>query len=59
MALPSVKPLPLYRPRDPQATDQWRLTDEHFETFLQVHDERLHAKRGFWGARCSADIETP
>jgi hypothetical protein len=39
---------PLYRPRDPQATDLWRLLDQHFETFQQVYDERFAAQYGFW-----------
>ena len=26
-----VEPLPLYRPRDPQASDLWRLMDQHFD----------------------------
>ena len=38
----------LYRPRDPQASDLWRLIDEHFDTFQQVYDERYQAKYGFW-----------
>jgi len=33
MAADCVHPLPLYRPRDPQASDLWRLMDGHFETF--------------------------
>jgi hypothetical protein len=40
--------LPLYRPRDPRATDLWRLIDQHFETFRQVYNERFQAKYGFW-----------
>jgi len=43
-----VEPLPLYRPRDPQASDLWRLLDQHFETFQQVYDERFAARYGFW-----------
>jgi len=43
-----VDPLPLYRPRDPRASDLWRLMDQHFETFQQVYDERFQAKYGFW-----------
>jgi len=31
-----VKPLPLYKPRNPQESDLWRLLDRHFETFQQV-----------------------
>ena len=45
---PCVKPLDLYRPRDPQASDLWRLMDEHFETFQQVYDERFAVKYGYW-----------
>jgi hypothetical protein len=41
-------PLPLYRPRDPQASDLWQLLDQHFATFQQVYDERYQAKYGFW-----------
>jgi len=48
MDLPCPKPLPLYRPRDPRASDLWRLLDQHFETFRQVYDERYQAKYGFW-----------
>ena len=43
-----VEPLPLYRPRDPQASDLWRLLDQHFDSFQQVYDERFAAKYGFW-----------
>ena len=48
MAAACVHPLPLYRPRDPQASGLWRLMDRHFETFQQVYDERFQAKYGFW-----------
>ncbi len=48
MTAACVEPLPLYRPRDPQASDLWRLLDQHFETFQQVYDERFQAKYGFW-----------
>ena len=48
MTAACVEPLPLYRPRDPQASDLWRLLDQHFETFQQVYDERFAAKYGFW-----------
>ena len=48
MTPPPVEPLPLYRPRDPQASDLWRLMDRHFPTFQQLYDERFQAKYGFW-----------
>ena len=48
MAEPCTKPLPLYRPRDPRASDLWCLIDEHFETFQQVYDERFQDKYGYW-----------
>jgi hypothetical protein len=48
MASPCIVPLDLYRPRDPQASDLWRLMDEHFDTFQQVYDERFAAKYGYW-----------
>ena len=40
MATVCVEARPLYRPRDPQASDLWRLLDEHFDSFQQVYDER-------------------
>ena len=48
MVAPCVKPLPLYRPRDPRASELWRLIDEHFETFRQVYDDRYQSKYGYW-----------
>jgi ribosomal protein S27E len=48
MAVPCTKPPVLYRPRDPRASDLWRLIDEHFDSFQQVYDERFQAKYGFW-----------
>ena len=39
---------PLYRPRDPRASDPWRLMDRHFETFQRVYDARFQAKYGYW-----------
>ena len=35
-------------PAIPQASDLWRLLDQHFETFQQVYDERFAAQYGFW-----------
>jgi ribosomal protein S27E len=43
-----VAPLPLYRPRDPRASDLWRLLDRHFETFQRVYEQQFQAKYGFW-----------
>ena len=43
-----VEPRPLYRPRDPQASDLWRVLDEHFDSFQQVCDQRYQAKYGYW-----------
>ena len=48
MGLPCLKPLPLYRPRDPQASDLWRLLDGHSEAFREVYTEGFQAKYGFW-----------
>ena len=48
MTATCVHPLPLYRPRDPQASPLWRLMDRHFETFRRVYDERFQAKYGYW-----------
>ena len=41
-------PLPLYRPRDPQASDLWRLMDRYFDPFQRVYDEWFQAKYGYW-----------
>ena len=43
-----VEPLPLCRRRDLQASELWRLLDQHFETFQPVYDERFQARYGFW-----------
>ena len=48
MVTACVEPLTLYRPRNPQASDLWRLLDQHFDTFQQVYDERFAARYGFW-----------
>ena len=48
MTAACVAPLPLYRPRDPQASDLWRLLDQHFETFQQVYDERFQTNCPSW-----------
>jgi len=48
MTLACPKPLSLYRPRDPRASDLWRLLDERFESFRQIYDEQFQAKYGFW-----------
>lgn len=48
MGLPCLKPLPLYRPRVPQASDLWRLLDGHFAAFREVYAERFQAKYGYW-----------
>ena len=28
----------MYRPRDPQASDLWRLNDQYFDSLRQVYD---------------------
>ena len=48
MTLAGPKPLSLYRPHDPLASDLWRLLGEHFDSFRQVYDEQFQAKYGFW-----------
>jgi len=50
MAVACHQPFPLYRPRDPQASDLWRLLDEHFDSYQQVYDQRYQAKYGYWRA---------
>ena len=47
----------LYRPRDPRASDLWRLIDEHFDSFQQAYDERFQAKYGFWRTIVGQSIE--
>ena len=54
MVAACVETLPLYRPRDPQASDLWRLLDQRFDCFQQVYDERFAAEYGFWRARVSS-----
>jgi len=48
MVAACVEPLPLYRPRNPKASDLRRLLDAHFDSFQQFYDERFAAKYGFW-----------
>jgi hypothetical protein len=48
MVTACVEPRPLYHPRDPQASDLWRLLDQHFDSFQQVYDERFQEKYGYW-----------
>lgn len=48
MVTACVEPRPLYHPRDPQASDLWRLIDQHFDSFQQVYDERFQEKYGYW-----------
>ncbi len=59
MTATCIEPLALYRPRDPQASDLWRLIDEHFATFQQVYDDRYQAKYGFWRPRPPSTSCTP
>jgi len=66
MAAACLSPLPLYRPRDPQASDLWRLVDRHFETFSRVYEERFQAKY-VWSAaihcrfrvKCTGGVAVP
>ncbi len=46
MATACVESRPLYRPRDPQASDLWRLLDENFASLQQVYDERYQIRYG-------------
>ncbi len=48
MVVPCSDPLPVYQPRDPQASDLWQLLDQHFDSFRQVYDHRYQLKYGFW-----------
>ncbi len=57
MAPPCAKLPALYRPRDPQASDLWRLIDEYFDSFQQVYDERFQGKYGFWRPVIERSVE--
>ena len=57
MAPPCAKLPALYRPRDPHASDLWRLIDEHFDSFQQFYDERFQAKYGFWRLVIERSVE--
>lgn len=57
LAPPCVKPLDLYGPRNPQASDLWRLMDEYFDTFQQVYDGRFAAKYGYWRPVVDRSVE--
>lgn len=48
MVTACVEPRPLYCPRNPQASDLWRLLYEQFDSFQQVYDERYQVKYGYW-----------
>ncbi len=48
MVAACAKPPELYKPRDPQSSDLWRLINENFDTFQQVYDDRYQAKYGYW-----------
>ena len=54
MTSPCAAPLPLYRPRDPQASHLWRLLDRHFLTFQQVYDEQFEADPEYRVPRASS-----
>jgi hypothetical protein len=34
-------PAAVYRPRNPQSSDYYRCVEDHFETFIQVYEERF------------------
>ncbi len=41
-------PAAVYRPRNPQSSDYYRCVEDHFETFVQVYEERFERPYGFW-----------
>jgi len=41
-------PTAVYRPRNPQSSDYYRCVEDHFETFVQVYEERFERPYGFW-----------
>ncbi len=58
MAAACAKLPVLYRPRDPHASDLWRLIDKHFVSFQQVYDQRFQAKYGYWRPIVGQSIES-
>ena len=40
-------PAAVYRPRNPQSSDYCRCVEDHFETFVQVYEERFERPYGF------------
>ena len=48
MGAACVKPLPVYRPRNPRASGLWKVVEAHFEEFAQVYEERYRQRYGFW-----------
>ena len=44
MSLPAA----VYRPRSPQDADYYRCVEDHFETFVQIYDDRFSRPYGFW-----------
>jgi hypothetical protein len=52
-------PAAVYRPRNPQSSDYYRCVQDHFETFLQVYEERFERQYGFSDlSRCAWDALT-
>jgi len=41
-------PAAVYRPRNPQSSDYYRCVEDHFETFVQIYEERFERPFGFW-----------
>ena len=41
-------PAAVYRPRNPQSSDYYRCVEDHFETFIQVYEERFERLYGFF-----------
>jgi hypothetical protein len=41
-------PQRIYRPRNPQATDLYRLVEDNFDQLERVWDERYEKQYGFW-----------
>ncbi len=38
----------IYRPRNTQTSDYYRCVQDHFETFIQVYEERFERQYGFF-----------
>ena len=41
-------PAAVYRPRNPQSSNYYRCVEDHFETLVEVYEDRFEKPYGFW-----------